>query len=244
MYLCFIMLKSDVLQLQCAQSEKLFTKASEMFIEKWKEEKSFVDYFKKWWLSPKRSGWYQGYSTATPDHNNNNETDNKYIKECQDRKRLGLIQFLNHAESNLIKDWSKRRRSEGSFAPIEFHCTPQLSLKDWTNAWQWSSLNKDMVRYKKDGRDYYCMPSGLEKRLSMRTITKYFNIVDERSWSSFDEYVSQIHTINYVSFVKKDWIKSVCSCVYWAKNYFCHHVIGLAVSRKKQLFWTSTWKSQ
>ncbi len=46
MYLCFIMLKSDVLQLQGAQSEKLFTKASEMFIEKWKEEKSFVDYFK------------------------------------------------------------------------------------------------------------------------------------------------------------------------------------------------------
>jgi len=41
----------------------------------------------------------------------------------------------------------------------------------------------------------------LKKRLSVRTITKYFNLVDQQSWSSFDEYVNLIHTINYVSFV-------------------------------------------
>ena len=29
---------------------------------------------------------------------------------------------------------------------------------------------------------------------------------------------------------------SACSCQWWAKNYFCHHVIGLAVSKKKALY--------
>jgi hypothetical protein len=146
-----------------------------------------------------------------------------------------LIQFLNHCETSLISNWSKRR-AEGSYDPVTFHTTPQLKLKDWTNAWQWSSLNKEIVHYKKGGRDLYCMPSGLETKLSLRTVSKYFNIVDELNWDTFDDYVSHVHTINYVSFVKKDWITSVCSCVFWAKNYYCHHVIGLAVHKGKAVY--------
>ena len=80
------------------------------------------------------------------------------------------------------------------------------------------------------------MPGGLEKALSVRDITKYCNIVDEKSWKTFDEFANHIHTIHYVSFNKKDWSMSTCSCEWWAKNYFCHHVIGLAVSKKKAAY--------
>jgi len=66
----------------------------------------------KTWLKPTTCGWYQGFSKGVPDHNNANENDSKYTKECQDRKRLGLIQFLNHAENNLVSDWSKRRSDQ------------------------------------------------------------------------------------------------------------------------------------
>ena len=127
-------IKVDFLILQASQSKDLFKKACELFESKWKEKTVFMKYFKKVWLSPKRSGWYQGYAVAIPDHNNNNEADNRYIKEDQDRKRLGLIQFLNHAASNLVSGWSKRRRPE-SYEYIEFHTKPQLSLKEWTDAW-------------------------------------------------------------------------------------------------------------
>jgi len=192
-------------------------------------------YFEKIWLRPAYSGWYQGFAKNIPDHNNSNEADNRYTKEDQGRKRLGLIQFLNHCETNLISGWSKRR-AEGSYDLVKFHETPQLSLKDWTNAWQWSSLNKDIIRYKRGGRDLYCMPGGLERKLSTRTISKYFNLVDELRYETFDEYVKDIHTINYVKFVKKDWITSVCSCVYWAKNYYCHHTIGVAAYKNKVSF--------
>ncbi len=84
--------------------------------------------------------------------------------------------------------------------------------------------------------DYFCMPGGPEKSLSVREITKYFNIIDEKRWKTFDEYANHVNTINYVSFNKKDWLMSVCSCEWWAKNYFCHHVIGLAVSKKKAVY--------
>ena len=179
--------------------------------------KNAAGIYKKVWLDTKRCGRFQGYQRGIPDHHNNNETDNRYIKECQDRKRLGYIQFFSHAESNLVYDWSRRRREE-SHAYIPFQTHPQLQLNDWTDAWQWSSLNKSIVKYKQNGRDLYCMPGGLEKAMSVRDITKYFNIVDEKSWKTFDEFANHIHTIHYVSFNKKDWSMSTCSCEWWAKN--------------------------
>ena len=54
------------------------------------------------WLTSKRSGWYQDFTTAVQ-YYNNNKSDNRYIKEDQDRKRLGLIQFLNHATITLMR---------------------------------------------------------------------------------------------------------------------------------------------
>ena len=45
--------------------------------------------------------------------------------------------------------------------------------------------------------------AGEEKLLSSRDVTKYFNIVDQLSWSRFDEYVDHIGTLHYVNFSKK-----------------------------------------
>ena len=81
------------------------------------------------WLNQERVGWYQVFVVGIPDHSNSNESDNRYIKEDQDRKRLGLIQFLNHTCENLVHGWSKRR-STSSFNYIQFQTHPQLALKD------------------------------------------------------------------------------------------------------------------
>ena len=94
------------------------------------------------WLTSKRSGWYQDFTTAVQ-YYNNNKSDNRYIKEDQDRKRLGLIQFLNHATTTLMREWSMRRRPD-SFTYVEFHSQPQFKLPHWTNSWKWSSLGKQI----------------------------------------------------------------------------------------------------
>ena len=150
----------------------------------------------------------------------------------QGRKRLGLIQFWQNAETNLVRDWSMRRRPE-SYTNISFQTHPQMQLKDWTNAWQWSSLEKNIIKFK---NNCYCMPSGLEKSLTLKDCKKYFKIVSDQSWISFDDYKNHIRTINYVDWVTKDWIKSKCSCVFWAKNYYCHHVVGLAVYKGRAIY--------
>ncbi len=72
------------------------------------------------------------------------------------------MQFLNHCEITLVYDWSRRRRSE-SMLYVPFDTQPKLEILDWTNSWQWSSLKKDIIRYKQNGRDLYCMPAGEER---------------------------------------------------------------------------------
>ncbi len=136
-----VQIKDDVLEMQASQSTAIFNTVSRLFLDKWSIQPEFCKYFKKVWLELSRSGWYQGFATAIPDHNNSNEADNRYIKEDQDRKRLGLIQFLNHACDNLVHGWSKRRAAS-SCHDEPFLISPVLELKDWANAWKWSSLDK------------------------------------------------------------------------------------------------------
>ena len=89
-----------------------------------------------------------------------------------------------------------------------------------------------MIKHK----SVYCIPGGWDKGLTSRDCVKYFKTINEKVWQTFDDYSDHIRTVHVVKFEKKDWLKSHCSCVYWAKNYFCHHVVGLAVSKKKAVF--------
>ena len=87
------------------------------------------------------------------------------------------MQILVHAEENLVHDWSLRRKSQ-SYAYVKWQVSPQLELNHWTSAWHWSSLEKVIIKYKRGDVPLYCMPGGLEKKLSSRDCSKYFNIVN------------------------------------------------------------------
>jgi len=43
------------------------------------------------------------------------------------------------------------------------------------------------------------MPAGEETKLSSRDCRKYFNIIDQISWTKFDEYVYHIGTLDFVN---------------------------------------------
>ena len=80
-------LLADIYELQRSKSRKLFEIAVDLFVKKWDKEeaiKTFLSYLKKQWLGLsglERTNWYQGYIDWVPDHNNNNEADNRWIKE-------------------------------------------------------------------------------------------------------------------------------------------------------------------
>ena len=68
---------------------------------------------------------------------------------------------MTHSEVNLLHYWSSSR-CEDSYLYKPFSTEHQLSLKYWTNAWQWSSLNKHIAHRK----GFYCMVAGEDKNLS------------------------------------------------------------------------------
>jgi hypothetical protein len=66
--------------IQLAQSERMFTKASNLFTKKWnKKEPKFIEYFQNEWLNS-HDGWYEGIKHLTPSTNNGLESNNRAIQ--------------------------------------------------------------------------------------------------------------------------------------------------------------------
>ncbi|CAF4035093.1 unnamed protein product, partial [Adineta steineri] len=100
-------LVEDIDALQLAQSEQIFTKASNFFIRKWnRKEPTFIEYFQKEWLTSHR-GWYEGIQQLTPSTNNGLESNNRVIKdENIFRERLPLSRF-KILTFEMVQKWSK-----------------------------------------------------------------------------------------------------------------------------------------
>ncbi|CAF1157053.1 unnamed protein product [Adineta steineri] len=100
-------LMEDIDALQLAQSEQIFTKASNLFIRKWnRKEPTFIEYFQKEWLTSHR-GWYEGIQQLTPSTNNGLESNNRVIKdENTFRERLSLSRS-KILTFEMVQKWSK-----------------------------------------------------------------------------------------------------------------------------------------
>ena len=98
---------NDIEALQLAQSERIFTKASNLFFKKWtKKQPHFCEYFQSEWLGS-HNGWYEGVKHFTPSTNNALEAKNKVIKdEDTMRERLPLSRF-NVVAFESVEKWSE-----------------------------------------------------------------------------------------------------------------------------------------
>ncbi|CAF4446237.1 unnamed protein product, partial [Rotaria socialis] len=100
-------LVNDVESLQLAQDERIFIKASNLFVKKWsKKEPNFIEYFQNEWLTT-HNAWYEGVGHFTPSTNNALEATNNVIKkENTLRERLPLSRFKVLA-FEIVEKWSK-----------------------------------------------------------------------------------------------------------------------------------------
>ncbi|CAF2152090.1 unnamed protein product [Rotaria magnacalcarata] len=74
-------LVNDVESLQLAQDERIFIKASNLFVKKWsKKEPNFIQYFQNEWLTT-HNAWYEGVGHFAPSTNNALEAINNVIKK-------------------------------------------------------------------------------------------------------------------------------------------------------------------
>ena len=59
----------------------------------------------------------------------------------------------------------------------------------------------------------------------------------DSNWKDFDTFKTKIGSLHYKELNKLNtWLHSKCSCQHWMKNYFCHHVIYIAVNHKLAQF--------
>ncbi|CAF5175734.1 unnamed protein product, partial [Rotaria magnacalcarata] len=134
-------LVNDVESLQLAQDERIFIKASNLFVKKWsKKEPNFIQYFQNEWLTT-HNAWYEGENTL--------------------RGRLTLSRFKVFA-FEIVEKWSKCYES----GLKKYNYKQIISLELWTTGYQWVKLNKSILSTECDN---FNMIYQLEMKLELQT---------------------------------------------------------------------------
>ena len=224
-------MKEDIRLLQICAHEAMFTKATRLFLEKWRKNADsliteFINYFEEQWIR-KLPHWYEGAAPGFPSTNNGVEATNAILKrECTVRLRLPVGQFL-HNITDLLESWS-RRRDPASVNCTAYSNTPAISLPTWTAAYQWASGDHDVLERKtSDGAFLFVSSAKFKKSISGSLISKFER--EENKWKTFDnfkEWRTRIWTIRMTDGV---W---TCTCPPFMKEGVCKHSLGLQIRRK------------
>ena len=210
------------------------------WLNKFSDIEEFIKYFNKWWLVPKRSGWYDHYCDFCPCQNNALEGTNRYVKdEGTLRQRLGVLQFLNLLENGFVKRWSTNRNpsvevlvnsvlvEQININLKKFNEEPIINLQDYTCAYQWDKLGKVFSKVKRNSVKLHFVPSSDNvKEVNTKACNDFLDI---DSWSDYHSFL--IHaskTLHVVEFNIKNWKLSKCSCWKWCKEYKCKHILCFA----------------
>ncbi len=84
------------------------------------------------------------------------------------RRRPGLIQWLNYAYTDMLPKWSVRR-DPSLISCKNFEQKPIISLPNWTEAFQYATRKKDIIKFRHSSTNdntYYCLPVGDEAKLT------------------------------------------------------------------------------
>ncbi|CAF3306315.1 unnamed protein product [Rotaria sp. Silwood2] len=213
----------DIEALQLAQCERIFTKASNLFIKKWnKKEPKFIEYFQNEWLYS-HNGWYEGIKHLTPSTNNGLESNNRVIKdENTFRERLPLSRF-KILTLEIVEKWSKSYER----GLKQFHDKQMVTLDIWTNSYQWVKLNKSIVSTKLENEIEFYIPAGQELNISKSEI----DAMKKMKWYSFDQYKAKAFNIWHVTLPMDEakWLDGQCNCPEFFKKFMCKHIVGLAI---------------
>jgi hypothetical protein len=171
---------NDIDALQWAQSERIFTKSSNLFVKKWaNKQPNFMEYFRSEWLTT-HNAWYEEVQHFTPSTTNALEATNKVIKdENTFRERLPLSRFKVLAFERVEK-WSKSYQRD-----LKQYSNKQTILLDlWTNGYQWAKSNKSILSTELDNLVQYYIPVGDETKVTNVEI----DVMKKMKWYSFDQY--------------------------------------------------------
>ena len=105
-----------------------------------------------------------------------------------------------------------------------YQTKPEISTKDWTNAFKWNSNNHLMIQMF-SSQNIFCTSDEVSK-LSKEKYRKFAKDITDCKWSSFEKMMQDINQIRMIKLNKEEWENSECTCSFWQKNYKCNHVIS------------------
>ena len=117
-----------------------------------------------------------------------------------------------------------------------YQTKPEISTKDWTNAFKWNSNNHSMIQVF-SSQDIFCTSDEVSK-LSKAECRQFIKNIENFKWFSFDAMIFDINRIRVIKLNREEWENSECTCSHWQKNYKCNHVISLATRLRLASFST------
>ena len=142
-------IRTDIEALQVAANSEMFTKGAQLFCDKCVAFPDFLSYFKTQWLD-RNFGWYKGYATTIPSTNNALESFYRTIKQHHTfGKRAPVGQFFELVRTKMIVSWSLDRSPSNINAKL-FSTVPDMTLEDYTKAYQWLQKKKSVKVKKSD----------------------------------------------------------------------------------------------
>lgn len=217
---------SDILNLQQSHCPDLFNHLVKLFFEKWNEKKKtdidkFLAYFRSEWIDSSNNKWYEGAALNIPSTDNGLESVNGKIKLVFTlRQRMSVNEYLNNAIA-MLRTWSKERTDDKLFCQIV-----NISDETWQMAYSFM-LNTNIIQ-KRGKQDEFVVAYSKHSELlkSKDYLKKNFNKLN----LNFDSLVSLMVRLNLVILDRSKWNESKCTCSTFLKNYFCFHIIVVAVN--------------
>lgn len=203
-------IKSDLRSLQLVSNEAWFEIGWKLCTRKWKEvEPELIEYFENTYIK-NNSNWFEGCSMDTPKTNNCVETFNRMLKDQQTMHlRKPLHQFLPQA-LQIVRERSKEYVQDK--APPTKLATIDNTLK--LSAWNYSQSAKSTVFEKSQSGEllFYVFAGDKMDKISLA-----------------DDFIAKVFSIHKMTFTElDDWQSAKCTCVAYAKNNICKHVLMIA----------------
>ena len=214
----------DIENLQIMPSNLFFDFALNLFREKWSkvpEVEIFYKHFMSEWVDSTNYGWYEGIADNIPSTDNGLEATNNVVKGSHTlRVRMSVSQYLLNS-TDMIRNWSKDRISEKPF-----HEKPNVDSRMYRLAWDFLYKSTPVI---KKSNQIYVLTKDEHKSLINPQIAK--SNLDQLQ-ISFDHFILTVKKIKIINLNRTNWTDSKCSCSWFLKNYFCFHLIALAVNEK------------
>ena len=226
-------LLADISKLQESHSHEAFHQLYRCFVDKWsavKDEKSntvecikeFLEYFEKEWIVA-NPGWFEGFYEGdedVPSSNNALESKNEKVKDIFTmRKQLEMHEFLSTMK-HMIRMWSNDELS---------HAKWRDDLKDIDDSFEYAfhfRSGQPIIKNFNKKKDEFIV---CKKEFDSKSNELLFKYKYEKCSLSFDELYSKYDNIRKVTLNRQSWTNSKCTCNYFLKNYFCYHIVAVAV---------------